>query len=317
MNKIKKLSILLAFVLMISVSIFFISGCSDLSSLKHTLSLSSSNVNYGSVYGAGVYAKGEDITIYALPNDGYEFEKWSDNNTQNPRTIKIDEDKSLTASFVGKTKHTLSLISTNPDYGSVYGAGTYVKGDEVTIYALPEDGYEFEKWSDNNTQNPRTITMSESKRLIASFVEKAKYAYIESVQISLYDRSTGWGETSLVSTNRWTVKINGYGYGGHGDEETLREDSDLIHEYILNGCRTTFHSVNNVYSVNNKLELNKDVSNVISFGLSLNIDGSKKDYTELIPSTPIEFNASNNQLKILYHYPNYGDIEVNFIYNVK
>ena len=41
--------------------------------------------------------------------------------------------------------------------GSVTGAGTYNKGDSVTLIAMANDGYRFLCWGDEVTDNPRTI----------------------------------------------------------------------------------------------------------------------------------------------------------------
>lgn len=216
------------------------------------------------------------------------------------------------------TTYTLSLSTSNSDYGLVYGAGTYAEGEEISICALANEGYEFDKWNDNNTQNPRKVKMNEAKSFTASFKEKTKFAYIESVKISLASSYSGWEDASLVTTNNWRVTINGYRYGGSGKREVLLEEdtNTPVCYYILNGCRTSFSSYNGEGYVNNKLEINKNVSTSISFGLALNIDGSAKDYTEL-SATSIIFNATDNQLKVLYDYLGYGKIEVTFIYNVK
>ncbi len=41
--------------------------------------------------------------IEATANEGYQFSQWSDGNTDNPRTIVVDEDITLTAQFVPAT----------------------------------------------------------------------------------------------------------------------------------------------------------------------------------------------------------------------
>ena len=46
--------------------------------------------------------------------------------------------------------------------GSVSGGGSYLVGDIISISATANNGYHFVKWSDNNTQNPRTITVNEN-----------------------------------------------------------------------------------------------------------------------------------------------------------
>ena len=42
--------------------------------------------------------------------------------------------------------------------GSVTGMGTYDKGTTVTLTATANEGYRFVRWSDDVTDNPRTVT---------------------------------------------------------------------------------------------------------------------------------------------------------------
>ncbi len=53
--------------------------------------------------------------------------------------------------------------------GSVSGGGTYAKGNEATLKATANEGYHFVQWSDNNTENPRTITVTADVTLAAEF----------------------------------------------------------------------------------------------------------------------------------------------------
>lgn len=53
--------------------------------------------------------------------------------------------------------------------GSVSGGGTYTYGSSVTISATPDAGYEFEQWSDGDTNATRTITVTGNVTLSASF----------------------------------------------------------------------------------------------------------------------------------------------------
>ena len=53
----------------------------------------------GMVTGAGVYPVNSTATVTATPNVGYQFVKWSDGNTDNPRKIVMTEDVTLEAIF--------------------------------------------------------------------------------------------------------------------------------------------------------------------------------------------------------------------------
>ena len=45
------------------------------------------------------YALDEVVTLTATPSETYEFEKWSDNNTENPRRLVVHKDVTLSATF--------------------------------------------------------------------------------------------------------------------------------------------------------------------------------------------------------------------------
>ena len=53
--------------------------------------------------------------------------------------------------------------------GTVSGGGTFKEGKEIEIKATANDGYHFLNWSDGNTENPRSITVSEDMALTAVF----------------------------------------------------------------------------------------------------------------------------------------------------
>jgi len=63
---------------------------------------------------------------------------------------------------------------------STFG-GEFDEGSTVSVTAQPDAEYEFERWSDGSTQNPRTITVLEAVNLTAYFVKK-QYEFIVNVQ---------------------------------------------------------------------------------------------------------------------------------------
>ena len=66
--------------------------------IKYTVSITAGEGGIVSTSG-GEYEKGTSLTISATANTGYEFEKWSDDNTENPRTITINSNLLLEAQF--------------------------------------------------------------------------------------------------------------------------------------------------------------------------------------------------------------------------
>ena len=66
---------------------------------KRTLTVRSANESQGSVSGGGTFDEGSTQTVRATPKTGFAFDKWSDGSTQNPRTVKLTSDLTLTATF--------------------------------------------------------------------------------------------------------------------------------------------------------------------------------------------------------------------------
>lgn len=65
--------------------------------------------------------------------------------------------------------YTISASPNNAEWGSVSGSGSYQEGDTCTLTATAIGESEFQRWSDGNTQNPRSIVVSSSLSLTAIF----------------------------------------------------------------------------------------------------------------------------------------------------
>ncbi len=64
-----------------------------------TLTVLSSDTEKGEVTGNGVYNEGTEVTITAAPKLHFMFVEWSDGNTENPRTVIVNENMTYTANF--------------------------------------------------------------------------------------------------------------------------------------------------------------------------------------------------------------------------
>ena len=118
---------------------------------------------------ATTFDYGTKVTLTATPEVGYHFVQWSNGATDATYTFPLTSDTTLTAEFA-INQHTVTITAEN---GSIEGAGTYAHGTEVTLTATADTGYSFEKWSDGNTENPRTITVTEDVVLKAIFKQDA------------------------------------------------------------------------------------------------------------------------------------------------
>jgi hypothetical protein len=70
----------------------------------------------------------------------------------------------------GFNTFTITTAATN---GIVTGGGLYAEGSTATLNATPNTGYRFTQWSDGNTDNPRTVTVTGDQKYTAMFVKVA------------------------------------------------------------------------------------------------------------------------------------------------
>ena len=82
-------------------------------------------------------------------------------------SIRLVQDKSI----YDNPTFTITTSATN---GTVTGGGTYIVNATATLTATPNTCYDFSQWSDGNTDNPRTITVTGNATYTAEFI-KSKY----------------------------------------------------------------------------------------------------------------------------------------------
>ena len=76
---------------------------------------------------------------------------------------------SRTVTGATSVTYTITTGVTPAGSGSVTGGGTYVKGSTVELNAIPNAGYEFQKWNDGVTTNPRMVTVTKNMSYKAYF----------------------------------------------------------------------------------------------------------------------------------------------------
>jgi len=123
----------------------------------------------------------DEVDLTATADDGYSFISWGGaidpNDANNPVTITMDSDKTVTAAFTQELdEYTLDI--------EITGAGavdrdpcqaTYTYGDEVELTARGDsnDNWIFISWGGdidpNDANNPITITMDGNKEVTALF----------------------------------------------------------------------------------------------------------------------------------------------------
>ena len=138
----------------------------------YTVTVLSDNTAMGSVTGGGEYEDGTSATITAYPANGYHFNHWSTGSTDNPYSLTVTSDTTITAFFEedAPATFTVTVLVDNPAAGSVNGGGEYEDGTSATITAYPANGYHFDHWSTGSTVNPYTLTVTSDTTITAYFV---------------------------------------------------------------------------------------------------------------------------------------------------
>ncbi len=119
------------------------------------------------------YAPGTSVTLTATPSTGYAFTGWSGSvtTTTNPVTIVMNDNMTVSASFVGYVLATQVLPSGSGSVSRSPFQVAYAPGSTVTLQAIPFSGYAFSGWSGDTTgtTNPLTFAVSRSMTIRANF----------------------------------------------------------------------------------------------------------------------------------------------------
>ena len=114
----------------------------------------------------GVMDRGRYWSTSESDNDNVCFVRFEANNagtTCNPRFY------GRSVRLVRDTQYDIQVLSSNEEYGTVSGGGTYEENTKITLTATPNDWYQFVQWNDGNTDNPRTVTVIRDETFTAEF----------------------------------------------------------------------------------------------------------------------------------------------------
>ncbi|MFN8333456.1 MAG: Ig-like domain-containing protein [Saprospiraceae bacterium] len=152
------------------------------------------------VVGSGVvtpslssYISGTVVPITATANPGWSFAAWSGAvvTTTNPTSLKLDADKTITATF---TQNSYTVTSAAVGNGTIQIApqqSSYRYGDVITLTATAATGSAFSAWSGDlvSSSNPVTLTVTSNKAITGSFA-------LQNYTLTLNQTGTGTGTLS-------------------------------------------------------------------------------------------------------------------------
>ncbi len=118
----------------------------------YTIHGTSENSNMGTVEGSGDYEYGQEVVLTAIPETGYHFVNWTEDgqeiNTDPVYQFAAEKDRELVAHFAINV-YTINATASDPEMGTVDGAGEFEHGQTVTLVATPKANHHFVNWADN------------------------------------------------------------------------------------------------------------------------------------------------------------------------
>ncbi|MDB4746604.1 hypothetical protein OAG52_05390, partial [Verrucomicrobia bacterium] len=127
-----------------------------------------------SVPSLGVFTLNQELSLRAVPEDGFAFEGWQGDisSTDNPLTLTVTGNVKVLATF--KPLWPLFLeqveggrILTNPEQSE------FIEGSIVSVLGIADEGYRFDRWlgSLSGDRSAATLIIDEAKSVSAVFVE--------------------------------------------------------------------------------------------------------------------------------------------------
>ena len=142
---------------------------------QYTLTVHPQNYEMGDIDFLRSYSCSNDTAImYASSYAGFQFARWDDGNTDNPRTVVVTSDTSFVAYYTTE-QYTIYTEVSDAERGSVSNAVTANYLDYVTISATANYGYHFARWNDDNTDNPRSLQVM-GDAIYTAYFDKNTYS---------------------------------------------------------------------------------------------------------------------------------------------
>ena len=149
-----------------------------------------------------------------------------------------------------------TIETSDVNAGTVSGANGASVGETVTLTATPKEGYRFKQWSDGNTENPRTVTITEGMNLKAEFEILVFTINVVPNNVS-YGSASGSGEYEYGNTAFIMASANnGYKFVKWNDGNTavirtikVKKDSAFVAEFTKDESAVTPSTPTGSYTI--------------------------------------------------------------------
>lgn len=191
------------------------------------ISVSCSPIEGGHAEGGGAFAGGVEHQVKATANTHYDFNNWTENgnvvSTNANYTFTVTGNRNLVANFTIKQYH-IEATSEPSNGGIIIGNGNYNYGQTCTLTATANEGYVFEKWTENgigipNGQSTYEFTVTGPRTLVAHFsalpqIPEGAIDALFSVSPSLQVYFSQGNLQYKASTQTWRFAENQWDYVG-------------------------------------------------------------------------------------------------------
>ena len=249
---------------------------------------------YGTVSGSGTYNCGNVCTVTATANAGYGFKYWTEND------VPVSTDANY--SFVAMTDRNLVAhfglpfnitTSANPsEGGTVTGGSTCYYNQHVTLTAVPNEGYVFDKWTKDGEDFSYYSTLNMNVTEAAEYV--AYFEPLDGIEIGVPMSTNAFLPT--YSHHSLTQQIYTANEMGGTDcqissvsffntETSTRCNLSI---YMVNTDKTAFNSTNDWITVT-------EADQVFSGSVTM----AAKSWTTIYFPTPFSYDGSSNLALII------------------
>ena len=193
---------------------------------SYTITANSGDTTMGSVLGGGTPEYLDTISLTATANYGYHFTQWSDGNTCNPRTIVVTHDSIFTAQFT-YNQYSITLCVDTSIHGNCTGGGSYNYLSNRIIRANANYGYHFTHWNDGDTNNPRTISLTQDTSFTAYYAPNRYTLTLQSN--NNHGQVSGGGEYDYLDTVTITATAEAHYHLVHWSDG----NTDNSRQYVI------------------------------------------------------------------------------------
>jgi uncharacterized repeat protein (TIGR02543 family) len=146
------------------------------STQSYIITATADPVEGGTVSGSGGYNYGDNCTLVATANAGYNFVNWTKNGTQVSDQPSYSFTVTETATYIAHFQvqsYTVTVTANPEEGGSVSGGGSFDYGQNCTVHAIANEGYNFINWTENGSpvsnEANYTFTVEGNRELVANF----------------------------------------------------------------------------------------------------------------------------------------------------